>query len=192
MKNEPLCKAERDYLLQLARQSIANRVSGQRLPGLQPVEVPERLQRPGATFVTLTIDGELRGCVGALEAYQPLVDDVWEHAEAAAFHDYRFPPLQSCELPLIRIEISYLTEPELLEYEDPNELCAKLRPDIDGVLIRDGFRRATFLPQVWEKLPDADEFLEHLCMKMGAPRDYWRRKKLDVYTYQVESFEEEV
>jgi AmmeMemoRadiSam system protein A len=149
------------------------------------------LREPGATFVTLTKDGELRGCVGALEAYQSVVEDVVEHTEAAAFHDFRFPPVRESELPHIRIEISRLTPPVPLEYTTPDDLLEKLCPGVDGVLLRDGFRRATFLPQVWEKLPSPAEFMEHLCLKMDAPGDLWRRKRLGVYLYQVESFEEE-
>ncbi len=191
MNSEPLSKADRDCLLQLARQVIAHRVMGKKVPSLDGNDFSPKLREPGAVFVTLTEDGELRGCVGALEAYQPLFEDVCEHAEAAAFHDFRFPPLREDELPFIHIEISYLTAPQPLEYTDPVDLLTKLRPGMDGVLIRDGFRRATFLPQVWEKLPDTEVFLDHLCQKMGAPENTWRRKHLQVFTYQVESFEEE-
>jgi AmmeMemoRadiSam system protein A len=128
--------------------------------------------------------------VGALEPYQSLVEDVREHAIAAAFQDYRFPPVQANEIKDIEIEISYLTRPEKLDYKNPNELPKILRPNIDGVVLRDGMKRATFLPQVWDKIPDPEEFLEQLCMKMGSPADLWRRKKLDVMTYQVEEFHE--
>jgi AmmeMemoRadiSam system protein A len=191
MNPEPLTKSDHDCLLQLARQVIAHRVTGRKLPALNPQDFSPRLRENGAVFVTLTEDGELRGCVGALEAYQPLFEDVCEHAEAAAFHDFRFPPLQEDELPFLHIEISYLTAPQPLEYADPVDLLSRLRPGTDGVLIRDGFRRATFLPQVWEKLPNPADFMDHLCQKMGAPENTWRRKPLQVFTYQVESFEEE-
>ena len=90
----------------------------------------------------------------------------------------------------IEIEISYLTHPEVLPYEKPSDLLELIRPNIDGVVIRDGRRRATFLPQVWEKIPNAEEFLEQLCTKMGSPPDLWRRKKLDILIYQVEEFHE--
>jgi len=177
-------------LLQLARQSITRSVTGRRLPPLDLECVPPRLRQPGVTFVTLTVDGELRGCVGALEAYQSIAEDVWEHAEAAARHDFRFPPVAECELPGIHIEISSLTQPEPVDYASAQDLLETLRPGVDGVLIRDGFRRATFLPQVWEKLPDPAEFLSHLCAKMGAATSLWRRKHLEGFTYQVDSFEE--
>ncbi len=109
---------------------------------------------------------------------------------AAAFQDFRFPPVQAREMNGISIEISYLTRPERLEYEDAADLVKKLRPNIDGVVLRDGMRRATFLPQVWEKIPAVEDFLEELCMKMGANPDLWRRKNLEVFTYQVEEFHE--
>lgn len=186
----PLSTTERQTLLQLARQSIETVARGQRLPPLELESYSQALREQGATFVTLTIQGELRGCVGALEPYQPLVEDVCEHAVAAAFQDYRFPPLQLDELPEISIEISRLTLPEDLPYDTPTNLPALLRPGVDGVTLLDGRRRATFLPQVWEKIPQPERFLDHLCAKMGVPEDLWRRKKLRVQVYQVEEFHE--
>jgi AmmeMemoRadiSam system protein A len=185
-----LAEPDRSLLLSLARQSIENYAKGVSMPPLEIKGLSQCLQDPGASFVTLTCRGYLRGCVGALEPYQSLVEDVREHAIAAAFQDYRFPPVQADEIEDIKIEISYLTRPEPLKYENPAELPAKLRRGIDGVVIRDGSRRATFLPQVWEKIPDPEEFLEELCMKMGAQPDLWRKKKLVVLTYQVEEFHE--
>jgi len=152
--------------------------------------MPPALKENGASFVTLTMDGDLRGCIGALEAHQPLAQDVCEHAVAAAFQDPRFPPVEGDELARIRIEISRLTAPRPLEYTNSEELLAMLRPHIDGVILKDGYRRATFLPQVWEKIPDAVEFLDHLCQKMGAHANLWRTKTLQVLTYQVEDFHE--
>jgi AmmeMemoRadiSam system protein A len=185
-----LTAEEKTTLLGLARTTIELAVNEQ--PGLELdlESYPARLQRQGASFVTLTNAGELRGCIGALEAYQPLVQDVCEHAAAAAQEDYRFPPVQPDEVAELNIEISHLTQPESLEYATPDELVSKLRPGVDGVILRDGMHRATFLPQVWEKLPEPEEFLAHLCMKMGAPANYWRRKKLVVQIYQVEEFSE--
>jgi AmmeMemoRadiSam system protein A len=187
---QQLTDNDRLFLLSLARQSIENCVHGDPLPTLEVSTLSPLLRDQGACFITLTYRGTLRGCVGALEPYQSLVEDVREHAVAAAFQDYRFPPVQANEIKDIVIEISYLTRPEKLNYENPDDLPRILRPSVDGVVIRDGARRATFLPQVWEKIPDPDEFLEQLCMKMGAAADLWRRKKLDVMTYQVEEFHE--
>jgi AmmeMemoRadiSam system protein A len=185
-----LTDTDRSFLLALARQSIENYANGASLPSIDLYALSPLLREQGACFVTLTYQGYLRGCVGALDPYQSLADDVREHAVAAAFQDYRFPPVQANEIKDIEIEISYLTRPKILNYVNPAELPEILRPNIDGVVVRDGMRRATFLPQVWEKIPDPEEFLEQLCMKMGAPADLWRRKKLDVLTYQVEEFHE--
>ena len=148
------------------------------------------LLAPGASFLTLTIRGELRGCIGTLEAYQSLADDVREHAVSAALEDPRFPPVRESELGKIRIEVSRLTPPRPLEYSDSEDLPRKLRPRIDGVVLKDNFRRATFLPQVWEKIPDPAEFLDSLCAKMGASPNLWRRTKLQALVYQVEEFHE--
>lgn len=187
---ESLTDEEKELLLKLARQALTEGVGGTPLQPLDLEKLPESLRQPGATFVTLTRHGELRGCVGTLEAYQPLAEDVREHALAAALADYRFPPVTLEELPELEIEISRLTQPQLLEYKDGEDLLQRLRPGVDGVILRDGPRRATFLPQVWEKLPDAAQFLDHLCAKMGAEPGIWRYKKIKVYTYQVEEFHE--
>lgn len=190
MTTTTLTEQERACLLRLARESIQAAVAGKPLPELQEGEITEALRTPGASFVTLTVGGKLRGCIGALEAYQPLADDVQEHAVAAALEDFRFRPVSMVEVPDLEIEISRLTPPVGLEYSDAEELMQRLRPGIDGVILRDGMRRATFLPQVWEKIPDADDFLSELCAKMGCRYDLWRTKKLEVFTYQVEEFHE--
>jgi AmmeMemoRadiSam system protein A len=190
MPKRHLSDNDRMFLLRLARESIENYVLDKPLPKFDKSELSEILREEGASFVTLTIRGYLRGCVGALEPYQSLAEDVREHAIAAACQDYRFPPLSASEVKDIDIEISYLTRPEVLRYEQPDDLLEILRPNLDGVVIRDGARRATFLPQVWEKIPNVEEFLEQLCLKMGASSDLWRRKKIEVLTYQVEEFHE--
>ncbi|MEZ0396733.1 MAG: AmmeMemoRadiSam system protein A [Anaerolineales bacterium] len=182
---------EKRYLLKLARQALEAGVRGQPLPPLDPAALTPRLRAPGASFVTLTKHGALRGCIGALEPYQSLAEDVREHAVAAALEDYRFPNVRPEELAEIYIEVSRLTLPVPLDYRDPDDLLAKLRPGVDGVILRDGWRRATFLPQVWEKISDKAEFLDNLCYKMGVPPDTWRRKHLEVLTYQVEEFHEQ-
>ena len=190
MSTDLLSPNERSLLLKLAREALEAGVHGQPPSPLDPKALPLSLQQPGASFVTLTRSGNLRGCVGALEPYQPLAEDVREHAIAAALQDFRFPPVQPSELVDIKIEISRLTLPKDLDYVSPEDLLARLRPGVDGVTLMDGRMRATFLPQVWEKLPEARIFLNHLCQKMGAPEDLWRRKKLHVQTYQVEEFHE--
>jgi len=147
------------------------------------------LDRPGASFVTLKKDGRLRGCIGTLEAYRPLAEDVRANAVHAALHDPRFPPLEARELPHVRIEVSLLTPPRPLPVDGEAELLRRLRPGIDGVILAYGARKATFLPQVWESLPDPRRFLAHLKMKAGLPPDFWHAD-LRVATYRVERFEE--
>lgn len=191
MSDTLLSQSERALLLRLAREAIEAAANDRPLPPLDSAQLTPNLLENGAAFVTLTEDGELRGCIGALEPYQPLVEDVREHAVAAATEDFRFHPVRSQEVPHINIEISRLTPPQPLEYSSIDDLLQILRPGIDGVILRDGLRRATFLPQVWEKLPDPEEFLSHLCAKMGASENAWRKKHLTVLTYQVEEFHEE-
>lgn len=187
---EQLSKLEKELLLKLARLAIEDAVRGKSVKPLDLSQYPESLRAPGVTFVTLTRKGNLRGCIGALEAHQPLAEDVREHAIAAALSDYRFPPVREDELDDLEIEISRLTPPKPLLYQTPEELLSALRPHIDGVTLMDGFKRATFLPQVWEKLPDKERFLQHLCQKMGAKPNLWHEKILQVQTYQVEEFRE--
>lgn len=186
-----LTQSEKEILLQLAREALICAVKGDDFPSLDLDPLPVALRENGASFVTLTKHGDLRGCIGTLEASQPLALDVREHAAAAALDDFRFPPVSPGELPDIHIEISRLTPPRVLEYSDPEDLLKILRPGVDGVVLRDKHRRATFLPQVWEHLPEPDRFLDQLCLKMGAQRNYWRCAPLRVEIYQVEKFEEE-
>lgn len=185
-----LSDEDRTFLLSLARRAIEAAVREEDLPEIEWLKCSPALREAGASFVTLTEDGNLRGCIGALEAYQPLAEDVREHAAAAAMEDYRFNPVRREELPRLHIEISRLTPAVDMTYANPEELPQHLRPGIDGVILMDGRRRATFLPQVWEKLPHPSDFLSELCLKMGAPADLWRRKVLTVRTYQVEEFHE--
>lgn len=188
--NPLLTTGERKILLEVARGSITNAVHRLAPPSLSLSDFPESLQVDGASFVTLFLENRLRGCIGTLNAYQPLVMDVSEHAVAAALEDYRFRPVVENEIPDLVIEISRLTSPSDISYTQPGELPALLQPGIDGVILRDGTRRATFLPQVWQSLPEPEEFLNHLCQKMGAAPDLWRNKVLHVSVYQVEEFRE--
>jgi AmmeMemoRadiSam system protein A len=187
---DQLTADEKETLLRLAREALREGVSAHSLPALKLDSLTPALRAEGASFVTLTIGGQLRGCIGALEPYQPLAQDVREHTLAAALEDPRFPPVSPDEVSGIEIEISRLTFPRNLNYENADDLLSCLRPHVDGVILRDGFRRATFLPQVWEKIPDKAEFLDNLCYKMGEAPDMWRRKHLDVQVYQVEEFKE--
>jgi AmmeMemoRadiSam system protein A len=138
----------------------------------------------------VTKNGELRGCIGSLTAVEPLIESVKRNAINAAFHDHRFPPLGTEEVDEVEVEVSILTDPQPLEYSDPEDLVKKLQPGEDGVIIHKGAARATFLPQVWDQLPEHEEFLSHLCMKAGLPAEAWQTATLDVLTYQVQYFEE--
>jgi AmmeMemoRadiSam system protein A len=187
----PLSTENRHYLLKLAREAITSRLRGESPPPVDPDSLPKSLSLDGASFVTLTKQGELRGCIGSLEPRRALALDVRENAIGAAFHDPRFPPMRLHELQDLHIEISVLSSPRPLTYDSPDDLIEQLQPDVDGVVIERGWNRATFLPQVWEKLPDPHSFLEHLCRKAYLPADAYHGPDLDVYTYQVEKFEEE-
>jgi AmmeMemoRadiSam system protein A len=188
---ELLTAEEQETLLDLARRSVRAAAANQELPVVDLENLPPRLREEGVSFVTLTgASGALRGCIGALQVTRPLALDVVDHAAAAATTDYRFAPVESEEVPRLHIEISVLTPPQPLAYENPAELPRLLRPGVDGVVLRDGPHRATFLPQVWEKLPQPEVFLNHLCEKMGAPANLWKRKKMTVETYQVIEFSE--
>lgn len=185
-----IANEEQQALLRIARQAVEAAAHGESLPTLDIAGCPARLRAPGASFVTLTRSGALRGCIGGLQATIPLALDVRDHALAAATEDYRFLPIQPDELAEIEIEVSILTEPRPLDYASPQELLARLRPGVDGVILSSGLRRATFLPQVWEKVPDAATFLSMLCEKAGLREDAWREGGLEVAIYQVESFHE--
>ncbi len=187
---EPLTDGEQRLLLQLARESIELAVWGKKLPKLNLNSFPQALQANRASFVTLTIQDQLRGCIGALEAYQPLAEDVREHAVAAALQDPRFPPVVKDELNRIKIEVSVLSAPQALPYESSEDLIKKIKPHVDGVILKHGERKATFLPQVWQKIPNPQEFMNRLSYKLIGRENFWRETKLQVFTYQVEEFQE--
>ncbi len=156
-------------LLHLARAAIAERLDRPAPPAASHA----RLQAPGASFVTLTRHGELRGCIGSLDARRPLADDVRDNAQAAAFRDPRFSPLASEEYEQVRIEVSLLTPPAPLACADEAEALEQLRPGIDGIVLRYGSHRSTFLPQVWQSLPEPLQFIRQLKRKAGLPADFW-------------------
>ncbi len=181
-------------LVKLARRTIMEKL-GQKMDKTESEKLDEALkdldfQVRRGTFVTLNIDDQLRGCVGSLTGSELISDNVRDNAINAAFRDFRFNPLTIDELKDVDIEISILTEPKPLEYTDGADLIAKLRVNVDGVIIRKGHAGATFLPQVWEQLPRPEEFLSHLCLKAGMSADAWQKTRLEVMTYQVQYFEE--
>jgi len=187
-------EAQGRMLVKLARHTISKslgaKVDDSEFDDSAPALQDDCFKLHCGTFVTLKIGGQLRGCIGNLTANESVLDGVRRNAINAAFHDPRFSPLSKDELNRTEIEISILTEPHLLEYRNGQDLIQKLRANVDGVIIRKGYASATFLPQVWEQLPDPDEFLTHLCRKAGLPRDAWINSKLEVLTYQVQYFEE--
>jgi AmmeMemoRadiSam system protein B/AmmeMemoRadiSam system protein A len=191
---QPLAPEKGQVLVKLARSTLMEKF-GCPLPPPEADQLRSALsdpvfQTPCGTFVTLKQQGQLRGCIGSLSASDSLADGVRRNAVNAAFHDPRFSPLTSRELDQVVIEVSVLTEPRPLEFSDPEDLLRKLRPNIDGVILRQGYASATFLPQVWEQLPKKEDFLGHLCLKAGLPREAWKRSTLKVMTYQVQYFEE--
>jgi AmmeMemoRadiSam system protein A len=149
---------------------------------------PELLKKR-ATFVTLNINGSLRGCIGSLEPRLALIDDLISNARGAAFRDPRFMPLTKAEYPECSIEISLLTPPQTIAYSDSEDLKSKIRPGVDGVVLQKGGNKATFLPQVWEQLPTFELFFSHLSLKAGLGGDALRMHP-EIQTYRVKHFKE--
>lgn len=174
-------------LLSLARGAIAQALGVGSVPALTAPWLDER----GATFVTLTVrGGQLRGCIGSVTAHRALRDDVRENALAAAFHDPRFRPMERDEYPSLRIAVTLLSPLEDLPVEDEADAIRKLRPGVDGLVLRAGGLAATFIPAMWHKLPDPAAFLGLLRMKAGLPTDYWS-PSLRLARFTGEEFEEE-
>jgi len=188
-ESESLTTESRQTLLRLARESIAHGLASGRSVRVDPDDFAPELREERAAFVTLKAHGELRGCIGHLEAVQPLVQDVAENAFSAAFRDPRFPPLQDHELPALSIEISVLTPAKKIPFHSEADLLHKIEPGLDGLILRAGRARGTFLPSVWESITEPREFLRHLKMKAGLGPDFWS-EDLEVWRYRTESFKE--
>ncbi|MFZ5774759.1 MAG: AmmeMemoRadiSam system protein A [Thermodesulfobacteriota bacterium] len=184
---------EGEALLWLVRHTIAQAL-GVPIPpqpaGFKELLDGQSLRARQGTFVTLERQGELRGCIGNLVSDDSIVEGVRRNALSAAFHDTRFRPLAADEYAEITVSVSVLTQPSPLAYADGDDLITRLRPGIDGVILRQGSYGATFLPQVWEQLPDPAEFLGHLCRKAMLPASAWRSGDLEVSIYQVQYFSE--
>jgi uncharacterized protein len=176
------------FLLRVARLTI-----GKKLGGKEKIPAPAdaALQQESGTFVTLKLAGQLRGCIGNLEPAGSIYDGIKKNAINAAFDDYRFSPLTLEELKRVHIDISILTPTSPLFYHDGHDLIRQLRPGIDGVILRHGSAGATFLPQVWEQLPQPEQFLGHLCRKAGLPEKTWHDSHPEILIYQVQCFAEE-
>ena len=174
------------YILRLARTSLDAAVQGEKL--LQPDDLPDELKKKSGCFVTLTIGGQLRGCIGYIEPIMPLCKAIMDNARSAALRDPRFIPVTKEELSKIKVEVSVLTAPEPVSYTDPDDLLSKLVPNVDGIILKKGPHQSTFLPQVWEQLPDKIGFLQQLSLKAGLGADGW--KTADVMWYRAIHFEE--
>ncbi len=178
-----LVKEHSETLLQVAKQSIKHGLDKGTPLTVQPLDYPEELHKNTATFVTLNIHNNLRGCIGTLIAYRPLVSDVAYHAHAAAFSDPRFPALQHEELPSLDIHISLLGEPEPIAFDSEEHLIQQLRPGVDGLILTDGGYKGTFLPSVWESLTEPRDFFRQLKRKAGLSPNYWSDTiKVERYT----------
>jgi AmmeMemoRadiSam system protein A len=192
--SQPLTPEQGMALVALARQTLADYFDHAPEPdasrNLESLLADQALQSRCGTFVTLKRNNQLRGCIGSLSAAVPIAAGVRDNALNAALHDPRFSPLKKKELDDVRIEVSVLSEPVALDYTDADDLLAKLRPGVDGVIIAQGAASATFLPQVWEQLPQPEPFLSNLCLKAGLPASQWRTGDLKVQVYQVQYFEE--
>jgi len=185
MAHTLLNDAQQRQLLEIARQSVAFGLATGRLLPITLADYPSELQERRATFVTLHKNGQLRGCIGKLEAVKPLVVDIAENAFSAAFQDPRFPPLEKAELADLDIHLSILTPAEPMTFRSEQELLKQLKPGVDGLILTEGHRRGTFLPSVWEQLPEPKQFLRHLKQKAGLPADYWS-DKIKVCRYSAE------
>ena len=180
---------EKRQLLEIAKQSIDSGLNGAEVPGVDYSQLGGNLNNKLASFVTLTQDNELRGCMGSLQATEALAQSVANTAYNAAFRDPRFPNLTAVELHNTDIEISILSPMEPLPVSSREDLLNQLKPNIDGLLLEDGHHRATFLPQVWDKLNSPEDFLRQLLAKAGLPADHWS-ERIRFSRYQTLSFHE--
>lgn len=184
-----LTRDQQRQLLELAKNSIQHGLRTGKPLAVNPSDYAKELAEPRATFVTLHINHQLRGCIGMLKASRPLVEDVCENAFAAAFKDHRFPPLEESEFGSLEIHISILTPAEPMTFESEQDVLAQIQPGIDGLILQEGHRRGTFLPSVWKSLPNPRDFLRQLKQKAGLPTDYWSDRIL-ISRYRTVEFSE--
>jgi AmmeMemoRadiSam system protein A len=182
-----LTKKDKAFLVRLARSVIGAALDAGQKEAIPDDVSPAVLKKSGC-FVTLHKKGALRGCIGTIEPEQSLVKGVEENAINAAFKDPRFSSLNIEELPYIELEVSVLSVPQKLTFKDPEDLKRQLKPGIHGVILSSGWRRSTFLPQVWDQLPDPELFLRHLCEKAGLHSDCWRDPETVVEVYEATYF----
>jgi AmmeMemoRadiSam system protein A len=185
MAHISLTRQQQQLLLKIAKDSIAYGLAHGKPLAIEAKDYPVELQAFRATFVTLEISGQLRGCIGMLEAVQPLVEDIAKNAFLAAFRDHRFSPVSEAEFPKLDIHISILSPSEPIVFTSEKDLIRQLRPHVDGLIMQEGGRRGTFLPSVWDSLPDPGQFLHQLKLKSGLPNHYWS-DTLQVFRYHCE------
>ncbi len=188
---DQISEEEGKALVYLARKAIEEYLRDGIIIDLKDVPY-ENWKKKGASFVTLEnrYTGQLRGCIGSILPVQPLYKDVIRNAIAAATQDPRFPPVTYEELPDIRVKVSVLSFPEPLPYKDPQDLLNKIEPFKDGLILKYGNNQGTFLPDVWEELPDKVQFMSHLCLKAGLPQDCWLTLPVEIYRYRTKVFSE--
>lgn len=194
MTTPTLTHAQGQVLVKLARFVLMERL-GRKPPAEEYQALRTKLtdscfDRVAGVFVTLKLDSRLRGCIGSLKGFTPLRKEVRRNAIKAAFDDPRFRTLNADELERVHIEVSILTPPQNLNYRDADDLLQKLRPGIDGVILKKGPAGATFLPQVWDQLAKPEDFLAQLCLKAGLSEKTWQTGSLKIKTYQVQPFSE--
>lgn len=183
--NCSLALNQQKILLDVAKASIQAGLGRPAPPNIDLQPFPEELKALRASFVTLELDGRLRGCIGSLNAVRPLAEDVLNNAYAAAFRDPRFPPVTAEELARLDIHISLLTPAEPMQFASEEDLLGQIQPGVDGLILEDQGRRGTFLPSVWESLPEVRSFLAHLKRKAGLPEDHWS-DTVRVWRYRTE------
>ena len=184
-----LSEQDKKTLLTVARDSIEHGLDANQPLKVISAEYSHSLQENGAAFVTLTIKQQLRGCIGSLQAYQPLVKDVAEHAFDAAFKDPRFSPLSIAEFDAVHIHIEVLNPSQPIHFNSEQDLLNQLQPGVDGLILSENFHKGTFLPTVWESLPVPEDFLAHLKQKAGLPKNYWS-DSIKIERYSTEGFSE--
>ena len=181
-----ITKPQQQTLLALAETAIRHAIEHGTLLQVAPDDFEEALRLPAACFVTLKKKGQLRGCIGSLETHRSMVEDVVHNADAAAFSDPRFPPLLQDELAGLELDISLLTPAQEMQFDSEKALIEQLQPGIDGLILEEGYRRGTFLPSVWEQLPEPEQFLQHLKLKAGLPQNHWSANiRISRYTTQI-------
>jgi len=190
MKMASLEDNHRQVLLKLARSAIWSELLQDKSIIVKPKDIPSSLKEKRGCFVTLHKGGSLRGCIGTIEPTTTLLSCVEENAINAAFRDPRFTPIGRDEIDAIDIEISVLTVPRQIKFRDGEDLKRKIIPGVHGVILSQGYRRSTFLPQVWEQLPQIEDFLEHLCLKGCMTRSAWQEPRTCVQVYEAEYFSE--